>query len=156
MIDNRQLLDDLIGKDHVRIARGSVLSQSPPPLPPDFSFDRVEGMLLGLAIGDALGNTCEAQIPAERRERHGEIRHYLPNQYADNRPMGVPSDDTQLAFWTLENLLENDGLVPQTLAERFCQQQIYGIGSTVKDLSTPSKKEKNGIKLARNRPAMEL
>ena len=142
MIDNRQLLDELITQGDVRIARGSVLSQSPPLLPPDFSFDRVEGMLLGLAIGDALGNTSEGQTPAERQEKHGEIRHYLPNWYADNRPLGVPSDDTQLAFWTLEHLLENDGLVPQALAERFCQQPIYGIGSTVRRFLHAFKKDK--------------
>src|SRR5271165_5580342 len=29
--------------------------------------DRVRGMLLGLAIGDALGNTSEGMNPAERR-----------------------------------------------------------------------------------------
>ncbi len=51
-------------------------------------------MLLGLAIGDALGNTSESQAPAERRARYGEIRDYLPNGYAEGRRVGLPSDDT--------------------------------------------------------------
>lgn len=36
--------------------------------------DRLEGMLLGLAIGDALGNTTEAMLPSQRRRQYGEIR----------------------------------------------------------------------------------
>ncbi len=42
-------------------------------LPPRASidWDRMEGMLLGLAIGDSLGNTSESKLPAERRARHG-------------------------------------------------------------------------------------
>ncbi len=67
--------------------------------------DRVRGMLLGLAIGDALGNTSEGMTPAERREIHGtsrgelpsDIRDYLPNRREDMRAVGLPSDDTQLA-----------------------------------------------------------
>jgi len=48
-------------------------------------------------------------------------------------PRGFPSDDTQLAFWTLEQLLVDDGLVPDHLAARFCRDHIFGIGSTVRD-----------------------
>lgn len=88
--------------------------------------------MFGLAIGDALGNTTEGQLPAERRARYGEIRDYLPNHHAGNRPVGLPSDDTQLAFWTLEQLLADDGLNPDHLAARFCRGQIWGIGGTVK------------------------
>src|SRR5450759_3527299 len=68
--------------------------------------NRIRGMLLGLAIGDSLGNTTEGQLPSNRRERYGEVRAYLPNRYADNRRVGVPSDDTQLTFWMLEHLIE--------------------------------------------------
>ena len=32
-------------------------------MPDDLAFERVEGMLLGLAIGDALGNTTESIAP---------------------------------------------------------------------------------------------
>ncbi len=89
-------------------------------------------MLLGLAIGDALGNTTEAQLPAIRRQSYGEIRDYLPNHYANGRPSGVPSDDSQMAFWTLEQLLEDQALIPDHLARKFTQHQIFGIGDTVK------------------------
>jgi len=44
--------------------------------------DRYLGCLLGLAIGDALGNTTESILPGPRRQRYGEIRSYLPNLHA--------------------------------------------------------------------------
>ena len=84
------------------------------------SWDRVSGMLLGLAIGDALGITSESQMPSDRRARHGEIRDYLPNRYAEGRRVGLPSDDTQLAFWTLEHLLEVGCIDPS--APRRCNR----------------------------------
>jgi ADP-ribosyl-[dinitrogen reductase] hydrolase len=89
-------------------------------------------MMLGLAIGDALGNTSEGMNPAERRRHYGEIRDYLPNRYANGRSVGLPSDDTQLAFWTLEHLLENEGrLSPELLSRSFVERQIFGMGQTV-------------------------
>ena len=58
--------------------------------------DRVRGMLLGLAIGDSLGNTSEGMKPAERHRVYGPIRDYLPNRREDMLPVGLPSDDSQL------------------------------------------------------------
>ena len=93
--------------------------------------DRVRGMLLGLAIGDALGNTSEGLTAAEREGRFGEIRDYLPNPHAGGTRVGLPSDDTQLAFWTLESLLELGALDPEDLASRFASRRIFGIGKSV-------------------------
>lgn len=94
--------------------------------------DKVRGMLLGLAIGDSLGNTTEGQHPRQREARYGEIRHYLPNKYAAGRRVGLPSDDTQMAFWTLESLLRRGCLDPADLTERFLASHIYGAGSTIR------------------------
>jgi ADP-ribosyl-[dinitrogen reductase] hydrolase len=88
-------------------------------------------MLLGLAIGDALGRSTEGMTPGAREAAHGEVRDYLPSRYAEGRSVGVPSDDTQLAFWTLEHLLEHDGLVPERLLDLFAEREIYGIGQTM-------------------------
>ncbi len=46
---------------------------------------------------------------------------------------GYPSDDTQLAFWTLEHLLEHGRIVPEELLRTFASRRIFGIGSTVRD-----------------------
>ncbi|MEI6415422.1 MAG: ADP-ribosylglycohydrolase family protein [Pseudomonadota bacterium] len=117
----------------IRVNQGALFGMKVEPKPVDFDFDRVEGMLLGLAVGDALGNACESQSPAKRRSIHGEIRDYLPNRHADNRAIGLPSDDTQLAFWMLEQLILDQGFVPEKVAQRFAQRgQIFGLGSAVR------------------------
>ena len=95
--------------------------------------DKVEGMMLGLAIGDALGNTSESMLPNRRKEIFGWIDDYQPNWYADNQRIGLPSDDTQLAYWTLAHLLDNGSLNPQMLGAVFSQNKIFGIGSSVKE-----------------------
>ncbi len=125
MSANRQLLEGLAASDGIRVRLGSTFSGMPRELPDGFDFGRIEGMMLGLAIGDALGNTTESRLPSERRARHGEIRDYL-------RDMGYPSDDSQLAFWTLEQLIADRGFVPERVARRFGQDRIFGIGSTVR------------------------
>lgn len=129
---NQETLTHLLSTGRVALRPAALLQSSPPSLSPACTWDRVEGMLLGLAIGDALGNTTESRLPAERKQQHGTIRDYLPNLHAADRPVGVPSDDTQLAFWTLEQLLADGGLIPDHLAQRFCRQQIYGSGRTVR------------------------
>jgi ADP-ribosyl-[dinitrogen reductase] hydrolase len=91
---------------------------------------RFRGCLLGLACGDALGNTSEGMLPSERHALYGEIRDYLPNRYAGNQPVGLPSDDTQLAFWTVEQMIVDGGFIPENLAKRFCRERIFGIGNT--------------------------
>jgi len=93
--------------------------------------DRVRGMLLALAIGDALGNTSEGLTAADRESRYGEITDYLPNFHADGRRVGLPSDDSQLAFWTVESLLERGTLDPDDLSARFASREIFGLGDAV-------------------------
>ena len=116
----------------IELCRGPLFDETPPAPPPGARLrDRVEGMLLGLAIGDALGNTSEGLLPGDRRARYGEIRDYLPNRHAEGRRVGLPSDDTQLAFRTLAQLLEDGELLPEHLAERFAAERIFGIGQAV-------------------------
>jgi ADP-ribosyl-[dinitrogen reductase] hydrolase len=90
-------------------------------------------MLLGVAIGDALGATTEGLEPARRHRRFGEIRDYVPGKRSDFKPVGVATDDTQLSFWTLEQLMDDGGLDPDHLAQKFCKHRISGIGSTTKE-----------------------
>lgn len=123
MNSNRQLLDGLAASGGIQVQIGSIFSEKPSPLPTSFDFARVEGMMLGLAIGDSLGNTSEACFPNRRHEEHGEIRDYLKDR-------GYPSDDSQLAFWTLEQLIADRGFVPERVLDRFSQGEIFGIGRT--------------------------
>jgi ADP-ribosylglycohydrolase len=131
MKSNREILDWLFDEGRINVERGPLFGAAPGPLPPDLDFDRVRGMMLGLAIGDALGNTSEGLAPRERRALWGEVRDYLPNPFAAGRRVGLPSDDTQLAFWALERILADGGLVPESLARTFSERSIFGIGQTV-------------------------
>ncbi|MCZ8203740.1 ADP-ribosylglycohydrolase family protein [Gemmatimonas sp.] len=94
---------------------------------PDLA-DRVRGMLLGVAIGDALGNRTESMLPHEREAQHGRITGYLPSRYANGQPAGTPSDDTQLTFRALEQLLHDGALNADELAFRIANDRIFGIG----------------------------
>ena len=129
---NSEILDSLFERGGIRACRTPLFDSDPPPLPPDFDFSRVEGMMLGLAVGDALGATSEGMSTSGRRAMYGEIRDYLSNFFADERAVGVPTDDTQLAYWTIESLLEESGLAPEKLAQRFAERRIFGIGMTVR------------------------
>ena len=122
----------LSGETGIRWASWS--DSHPPSLPDSINIgDKVAGMMLGLAIGDSLGNTSESLNSANRRQRHGWIEDYLPNRQAGHKCVGLPSDDTQLAFWTLEQLIEDGRLEPNNLAIKFCQHRIYGIGNSVRE-----------------------
>jgi len=105
------------------------LDRTPPPMPPGIDLaDKVEGMLLGLAIGDALGNTTESMVPAERQATYGWIDDYRPNAHAGRRAIGLPSDDSQLAFRTLGHLLVDGRLDPPRLGDALAAGRIFGIG----------------------------
>ena len=133
MIDNTGLLTELINEGHIRLNRGAILDSLPIPLSKYFTFDKIEGMLLGAAIGDSLGATSEGLTGRKRLSVHGEIRNYLPGHRSNNQPIGVPTDDSQLTFWTLKQLILDHGLIPDNLAKRFCRHHITGIGSTVRN-----------------------
>ena len=134
MIDNRTLLDRLIQEDAVEVRRGSALSQPVPPIPREAGFDACAGMLLGVAIGDALGRPSEGMIPSRRQKAHGEVRDYHAHRRRGGGPAeGFPSDDTQLTFWTLDQLLIDGGLRPEALSTRLASSgNIIGEGMTVR------------------------
>jgi ADP-ribosylglycohydrolase len=132
MPTNQEFLEHLFKSGQIDIRRGPIFDAAPGPIPTSLDFDRVEGMMLGLAIGDALGVTTEGMLPSHRSSVHGELRNYIPNRYV-NAPIGFPSDDTQLAFWTMEQMLADGGFDPERVAAKFCRDRIFGIGSTVKE-----------------------
>ncbi len=94
----------------------------PRPFRPD--PDRLQGMLWGIYLGDALGNSSESQPPLTRRARFGQLHTYL-------HARGRASDDSQLAFWTLEHLLEHEQIKPQRLAVRFASESVRGLGRSL-------------------------
>lgn len=113
-------------------ARLAILPPAPPIDAPDLA-DRVRGMLLGVAIGDALGNRTESMLPHEREAQYGRITGYLPSRYANGAPAGTPSDDTQLTVRAVEQLLADGALDPDELAFRIANDRIFGIGRATRD-----------------------
>lgn len=114
-------------------ARSALLQGPREPVGGPVAPDRLRGMLLGLAIGDALGNTSEGMTELQRRTLFGEIRDYLPNPRLAGHRVGLPSDDSQLAFRTLESLLEHRALDPDDLSARFAAEGLYGVGNSMRE-----------------------
>lgn len=130
--ENARTLEGLLDTKGIQIEPGALFGTPVLPKPRDFDFGKVEGMLLGTAVGDALGAPTEGMLPAERRAAWGEVRDYLPGRHG-GESRGYPTDDTQLSFWTLEQLMEDRGLIPENLADKFAHSgRIYGIGATVR------------------------
>jgi len=128
-----QELKELVLSRQIDMEWPSRLMETPSPqVTTSIDENRIRGMLLGLAIGDSLGNTTEGLLPRERRTAYGEIRDYLPNRHDHDQRVGLPSDDTQLAFWTLEHLLNQGGILPAKLAQDFTSRQIFGIGKSTR------------------------
>src|SRR3954454_23969296 len=72
------------------------------------SEDRIAGMLLGTAVGDALGLPREGLSPGRARRMFGsEVRHRL------FFGRGMTSDDTEHACMTAQALLASRGDVRQ-------------------------------------------
>ena len=71
---SRATLYWLFEQGKIDIRRGELFDREPATIAGGLDFDRVEGMLLGLAIGDALGVTTEGMLPERRNAMHGEIR----------------------------------------------------------------------------------
>ena len=126
MPTNTALLRDLLDRGQIASIRAPLLEDAARP-PADSTIPESR-MMLGLAVGDA------------RDEREPDPRGALARARRDPRlspeppcrrpPYGLPSDDTQLAFWD-ESLLVHGGLDPRT-----CQspgaERIYGMGSAVR------------------------
>ncbi len=129
-MSNLRLFQRRLASGDLALRPSPFLDSTPPAMP--VRWERVEGMLLGLAIGDALGNTSESMAPADRALRYGEITDYQPNRHAEGRRVGLPSDDTQLAAWTLEVLVERGRLDLDALTDIFAARPIFGIGRTVR------------------------
>ena len=118
--------------DQARLAVLPPVAPIEPGDVPDLD-ERVRGMLLGVAVGDALGNRSESMLPHEREAKYGRITGYLPSRYANGEPAGTPSDDTQLTFRAVGQLLADGELDPDELAFRIANERIFGISTATLD-----------------------
>ena len=80
--------------------------------------DQVEGVLLGLASGDALGRPVEFKSPDKIRSRYGMLDEMVGNG-TWSQPAGTITDDTEQALCIARSLVEQGEFDPKDIAERF-------------------------------------
>jgi ADP-ribosyl-[dinitrogen reductase] hydrolase len=80
--------------------------------------DRAEGVLLGLACGDALGRPVEFETPARILAQYGEVTEMLANGTWD-KPAGTVTDDTEMTLCLARSLVDRGAFDPADVAERF-------------------------------------
>ncbi len=86
---------------------------------------RAEGMLLGLACGDALGRPVEFRSPEQIERVHGRVTEMLASG-THGQPAGTITDDTQLALCIARSLAEHGTFVPEDIADRFAAWKESG------------------------------
>lgn len=90
--------------------------------------DRIKGSFFGLVVGDALGAPLEGAKPGAIKSAYKVVRDYVDREailgrekiYRWRKP-GLYTDDTQQALVLLDSLLQDRGLHPAKLAERFVE-----------------------------------
>lgn len=86
---------------------------------------RAQGMLLGLACGDALGRPVEFQSPARIEREHGRVTEMLANG-THGQPAGTITDDTEMALCIARSLVERGTFDPEDIAARFVDWKVSG------------------------------
>jgi ADP-ribosylglycohydrolase len=124
----QHILEDLFRHRRIALRRGALFDRTPGELPLDDLRiqQRIEGMLIGLAVGDALGHATEWQYDPERRHREfGTIVDHVGT--AGTKP-GRISDDTQMSFWTVECLLAHGAFDFEALVAWFVERRDRIVG----------------------------
>jgi ADP-ribosyl-[dinitrogen reductase] hydrolase len=80
--------------------------------------DRVRGVLLGLACGDALGRPVEFSTPGEISNEHGQLTEMVSHG-TWNQPAGTITDDTEQALCIARSVAEQGVFDPADIADRF-------------------------------------
>ena len=82
--------------------------------------DRANGVLLGLACGDALGRPVEFKPPHRIAEEHSRVTEMLANG-THRQPAGTITDDTELALRIARSLDEEGQFEPEAVADGFVE-----------------------------------
>lgn len=76
--------------------------------------DRVQGALLGFAIGDAMGATTEFMNSAEIRKKYGIVKDIIGGGWLHLNP-GEVTDDTQMMLCVYRGIRDGNGSLNRTL-----------------------------------------
>jgi ADP-ribosyl-[dinitrogen reductase] hydrolase len=85
--------------------------------------DRFTGCLLGVAVGDAMGQPIEAFPPERLQREFGEIRDFMPGDPRLPLPLGPGqwTDDTQMTLDVLKSIIRQGKVDPEDIAREFLQ-----------------------------------
>ncbi len=95
--------------------------------------DQFEGCIIGGAIGDAFGSGYENQNLNEEKE---DVYYLFGHPLKKTRaiPEWQITDDTQLTLATIESIMEDEGLNPESIAQSFLKlyrkKKLKGLGSS--------------------------
>lgn len=81
-------------------------------------FDRVRGVLVGLACGDALGRPVEFDTASAITAEYGDLDEMVGHG-TWNQPAGTITDDTEQALCIARSLVEQQEFDPADIADRF-------------------------------------
>jgi ADP-ribosylglycohydrolase len=90
--------------------------------------DRFRGALVGTALGDALGRALEGMSPHQIRREHGYVTEMIPWGGYTSGPKGTLTDDTEMTLCLAQSIIENSGVDPHDIAERFMYWGLIGRG----------------------------
>jgi ADP-ribosyl-[dinitrogen reductase] hydrolase len=95
-------------------------------------LDKMEGFLVGMAIGDSLGAVQEQLGQAKKDRIFGQITDHLvlePHERRYRTPYAY-TDDTQMAIITIKSFIENGKNNPADIARRLLEKKdrLRGIG----------------------------
>ena len=82
--------------------------------------DRYRGVLLGKAVGDALGATVEFMSPAAIQLEYGTLRDIVGGGWL-SLPIGEVTDDTQMALCIAHSIVDRHGFDADDISARFVE-----------------------------------
>lgn len=94
--------------------------------------NKARGMLIGLAIGDALGAPYEFGYKSEDIIKLGDkISHFKAQTKDFKLPKGAWTDDTSMALCIADSILERGGYDSYDIMNKFVKWFLYGYRSSV-------------------------
>ncbi len=96
--------------------------------------DRIVGMIVGLAVGDALGAPVEFMSREQVEIKHGHVTEMLGGGWLGLRPGGW-TDDTAMMLRLLQSILETQGFDQRDVARRYLawyRTRPVGMGNVVR------------------------
>ena len=102
------------------------------------SRDKIKGMLIGLALGDALGSPLETLSAEEIKSQYGSVADFVPAHKNNIHQIqnGSCSDDTQLTLAVLQAIIEARGFNMNKIAAAHVsamKQSANGWAGTTKE-----------------------